>query len=193
MVQEGVLENPRPDAVICCHIWTLTPVGTVDITAGPVMAACDDWKVTVRGRGGHAAIPHTTVDPVVAAAHIVTALQSVVSRNVSPSETAVVTVASIHGGEMFNVIPDEVEMVGTFRTFDPQTRETVVRRAQAVIEGVASALGAAAPLEVRYLTPAVINDPAVTAWRAPPRKRCSAWTGSAAASAPWAPRMRPST
>ena len=159
MVQEGVLDSPRPDSVICCHLWSLAPVGSIDVCDGPVMAACDDWEATVTGRGGHAAMPHTTVDPVLIAAHIVTALQGIVSRNVSPHDPgAVVTVSSIHGGEAFNVIPDEVKMTGTFRTFCEETRELIVGRAQALACGVAAAHGGSAELKVRFLTPAVIND-----------------------------------
>ena len=162
MVQEGVLDNPRTDVAICSHLWLRKPVGTVDVTAGPVMAASDKWTAVIRGRGGHGAMPEQTVDPIVAAAQVITALQSVVSRNVSALETAVVTVGSIHGGEVFNVIPPEVKLVGTLRTFAPQTRETVVRRAREVVEGVAAACGASAEWQVKPLTPPVINDPAVT-------------------------------
>lgn len=162
MIQAGVLEFPRPDVVVCCHLWSLTPVGTIDVCDGPVMAACDDWQATVTGRGGHAAMPDTTVDPVVIAAHIVTALQSIVSRNVSPQDPgAVVTVSSIHGGESFNVIPAQVEIRGTLRTFLPSTRELVVRRVGEVVDAIATGLGGSADLDVRFLTPAVVNDPAV--------------------------------
>jgi amidohydrolase len=158
MVEEGVLESPRPDVVLATHIWNEKPIGTVGVSAGAVMAAAEKWTCTVRGKGGHGALPHQTVDPIVATAQIVTALQSVISRNVSPLETAVVTVGTVHGGDAFNVIPPQVDLSGTIRTYDPSTREMVLRRVREVIEGVATACGAAAELEIVPLTPAVIND-----------------------------------
>jgi len=161
MVKEGVLENPRPDVVLVTHVWNETPVGTIDVSPGAVMAAAEKWSCTVRGKGGHGALPHQTVDPIVATAQIVTALQTVVSRNVSPLETAVVTAGAVHGGDAFNVIPAQVELSGTIRTYDPATRETVLRRVREVIEGVAAACGAEAELEIVFLSPALINDPEV--------------------------------
>ena len=161
MVKAGVLKDPRPDVFLATHVWNERPVGTVDVTAGPVMAAAEKFTCVVHGQGGHGALPHLAVDPIVAAAQVITALQTVVSRNVSPLDTAVVSVGSIHGGDAFNVIPPKVEMTGTIRTFDPSTRETVLRRVREVIEGTAAACGAKAELEIQSLTPAVINDEAV--------------------------------
>lgn len=125
------------------------------------MAAAEKWTCTVRGKGGHGALPHQTVDPIVATAQIVTALQSVVSRNVSPLETAVVTVSTVHGGDAFNIIPPQVDLSGTIRTYSPQVREMVLRRVREVIEGVAAACGAEADLDIVPLTPAVINNAGV--------------------------------
>jgi amidohydrolase len=161
MVHEGVLENPRPDVFLATHVWNEKPVGTVDVTPGAVMAAAEKWTCTVRGKGGHGALPHQTVDPIAATAQIVTALQTVVSRNVSPLETAVVTVGAVHGGDAFNVIPSQVDLSGTIRTCSPEMREMVLRRVREVIEGVAVACGAEAELEIVPLTPAVINDAGV--------------------------------
>lgn len=161
MVKEGVLENPRPDVFLSTHIWNERPVGTIDVSPGAVMAACEKWTCTVRGKGGHGALPHQTVDPIVATAQLVTALQTVVSRNVSPLEAAVVTVGKIHGGDAFNVIPAQVELAGTIRTYDPTTREMVLRRVREIVKGVATACGAEAELEIIPLTPAVINDAGV--------------------------------
>lgn len=162
MVQEGVLENPRPDVVLATHVWNGKPVGTIHVTPGAIMAAADKWTCTVRGKGGHGAMPHQTVDPIVAASTIVIALQTIVSRNVSPLETAVVTVGAIKGGEAFNVIPPQVDLGGTIRTYSPEVRETVTRRMHEVIEGVASAHNATTELEITLMTPAVINDAEVT-------------------------------
>ena len=162
MVQEGVMEDPHPDVFLAAHVWVDRPVGTVDVTPGPVMAAAEKWTCSLHGKGGHGALPHQTVDPIVAAAQVITALQSVVSRNVSPQETAVVTVGTLHGGDAFNIIPSQVTLSGTIRTYNPLVRETVLRRVREIVEGVASACGAMADLEIIPLTPAVVNDPTVT-------------------------------
>lgn len=163
MVEAGVLENPRPDVFLSTHVWSDTAAGMVDVTPGPVMAAADTWECKVVGKGGHGAMPHQTIDPVVAAAQIVTALQSIVSRNVSPLDTAVVTVGTIHGGDAFNIVPTEVSMTGTVRSYDASVREAVVRRMREVIEGVAVAMGVSAQFKVTALTSALVNDEAVTA------------------------------
>ncbi|MBN1956226.1 MAG: amidohydrolase [Anaerolineae bacterium] len=162
MVQEGAMENPHPDVFVATHIWLQKPLGTVDVTVGPVMAAAEKFSCTIHGLGGHGALPQHAVDPIVAAAHVVTALQTIVSRNVGPLDTAVLSVGSIHGGDAFNVIPPQVHMEGTIRTFDPQTRQAILRRLQEVVEGVATACGTRAEIETKSLTPAVINDPQVT-------------------------------
>ncbi|OQY22513.1 MAG: peptidase M20 [Anaerolineaceae bacterium 4572_32.2] len=158
MMREGVLEKPRPDVVLVTHVWNDAPVGTIDATPGAVMAAAERWHCAIRGKGGHGAQPQRTVDPIVVAAQVVVALQTIVSRNVGPLETAVVTVGQIRGGDAFNVIPSQVQMEGTIRTYDPQVRETVLRRVREVIEGVAAACGAEAELKITPLTPAVVND-----------------------------------
>ncbi|MBN2004851.1 MAG: amidohydrolase [Anaerolineae bacterium] len=163
MVKDGVLENPRPDAVLAIHVWNPEPVGTFAVTPGPVMAAAESWNVVITGKGGHGASPEQTVDPIVTAAFIINMLQTVVSRNVSPLKTAVVSVGMVAGGDAFNVIPPTVEMRGTIRTFDPDVRELVLRRTQAVIESAARAMGAEATVKLHPLTPAVTNDAKVTA------------------------------
>ncbi|MGD8967101.1 MAG: amidohydrolase [Anaerolineae bacterium] len=162
MVKEGVLENPRPEVVLVTHVWNDKSVGTVDVTAGPIMAAAEKWTCTVHGEGGHGAMPHQAIDPIVVASHIVTSLQTVVSRNVSPLETVVVTVGSFRGGDAFNVIPDHVDLSGTIRTYDPRVREKVLHRLGELFEGTAAAHGASADLDIEHLTPAVVNDPDVT-------------------------------
>jgi amidohydrolase len=161
MVEEGVLENPRPDICIAAHVWNEQPAGAVNVTPGPVMAAAERWRCTIHGEGGHGALPHQTVDPIVATAQVVSAMQTIVSRNVSPLKTAVVTVGSVHGGTTFNVIPPAVELTGTIRTYDAEVREMVLQRMHQVVEGVAEACGGAADLEIVPLTPAVVNDPEV--------------------------------
>lgn len=162
MIRDGALEDPRPDIFLAAHLWNDRPVGSVDVTPGPVMAAAEKWTCILRGRGGHGALPHQTVDPIVTAAHAVVALQTIVSRNVSPLETAVVTVGAIRGGDAFNVIPAQVELLGTIRTYEPGARDTAIRRLRDILQGVATTFGASAEVDITPLTPAVINDYQVT-------------------------------
>jgi amidohydrolase len=159
MVAEGVLEGV--DMVLGIHLWNELPVGTLGVKAGPLMAAVDRLRIVVHGRGGHGAKPHRSADPVVAAAHVITALQTIVAREVSPVAPAVVTIGSIHGGEAFNVIPDSVTLTGTIRSFDPELRQSMPERVSRIAGGVAEGLRCRAEVEVRAGNPAVINDPEV--------------------------------
>lgn len=162
MITDGVLENPRPDYALALHIWNEKPLGWLGIRSGPLMAAGEIFKVSLTGKGGHGALPHRAVDPVLAAAHVITALQGIVSRNVSPLESAAVSVTTIRGGEAFNVIPQSVELLGTIRTFLPEVRQRVLERFQQTVEGVAGAMGCQASMEVTPLTPAVVNEAGIT-------------------------------
>jgi amidohydrolase len=162
MVNEGALDDygPRPDAAFGLHLWNLSPVGRAELTVGPMMAAAERWSLTVTGSGGHGALPHQTADPIVAAAQIVSALQTIVSRNVDPQLTAVVSVGTIRGGTAFNIIPGQVELSGTVRTFEADVRATVLNRLEALCQGIATGMGVEVDLQVNALTPAVVNDPA---------------------------------
>jgi amidohydrolase len=161
MVADGVLDGV--DVALGIHLWNEMPVGTIGVKAGPLMAAVDRLRIVVHGRGGHGAKPHRSADPVVAAAHVVTALQSVVSREVSPVQPAVVTIGAIHGGQAFNVIPEEVTLTGTIRTFDPELRRSMPERITRLASGIASGLQCRAEVEVKTGNPAVVNDAAVAA------------------------------
>ena len=158
MVAEGVLENPKPDASVGLHLWNSFPLGQFGVTPGPAMAGADAFNIIIEGKGGHGAAPHLTADPIVAAAQVISALQSIVSRNVDPLETAVVSVTAIRGGEAFNIIPPKVELMGTIRTFTPDTRELVLTRFSQIVEGVSSNLGCKADIEINQLTYPVVND-----------------------------------
>jgi amidohydrolase len=162
MIEDGVLEDPRPDAALAVHVWNDKPAGVVAATPGPVMAAAEAWEAIFTGKGGHAAHPEQTVDPLVTAALAVTALQTVVSRNVSALETAVVTVGIFQSGDAFNVIPDQALLKGTIRTYDAQVRETVLQRMEDVLNGTARMMGATVDLDLKPLSPAVVNDEAIT-------------------------------
>lgn len=157
MIYEDVLENPKVDQALALHLWNSKPLGWIGIGTGPMMAGAECFKITVHGKGGHGAMPQVSVDPIVAAAEIISALQSVVARNVDPLKPAVLTVASIQGGEAFNVIPPKVKMTGTIRTFEPDVRETVLKRFNEVVENTAKAMGCTAEIELLRISPAVIN------------------------------------
>jgi amidohydrolase len=163
MVKEGILENPRPDYSMAIHVWNDKKVDWFGITPGPVMAAAETFRVVLKGKGGHGAAPHQTVDPIFAASQVITALQSIIARNVPPLETAVVSVTSIQGGSAFNIIPPEVELLGTIRTFDPEVRETVLERFRAITTGVSESLGCTSEIELYPITPAVNNNSTLTA------------------------------
>ncbi|HEY2980135.1 MAG TPA: amidohydrolase [Anaerolineales bacterium] len=163
MIRDGVLDSPRPDHALALHLWNEKPLGWLGIAKGPVMAGAELFNVKVTGKGGHGAVPNATIDPVLAAAQIVTALQSIVSRNVSPMDTAVVSVTSMHGGTAFNVIPQQIKMEGTIRSFDLDVREKILRRFEQIVRGVAEAMGCSAEIEIKRITPAVVNDADVAA------------------------------
>jgi amidohydrolase len=138
-------------------------VGTIAVRSGPVMTSADKLGIVVTGRGGHGANPHNAVDPVVAAAQLITALQTLVSRETHPLKSAVLSVTMLKGGTAFNIIPDTVEMTGTFRCFDADLREALLASLRRTAEGIASALRCTATVANEFLTPAVLNDPALTA------------------------------
>jgi len=158
MLEAGVLEDPPVDAAFALHLWNEYPVGTICVRPGPVMAAADRLRIIVRGSGGHAAQPHLAVDPVVAAAQMVLALQGVVAREVDPLKPVVVTVASIHGGAAFNVIPSQVTMEGTVRCLDPVIREELPRQIRRILTGIAAATRTAVEVEVEQRYPVTVND-----------------------------------
>jgi amidohydrolase len=159
MVADGVLADPRPDAAFGLHLWNTMPLGRIIAQPGPLMAAADIVRISVRGRGGHGALPHETVDAVAVTGQVLSALQTIVSRNVDPQETAVVTIGTVHGGTAFNVIAETVEMQGTIRTFSPTVRETVLTRLRVLLDGVTAGLGARYELVIHEMTGAVVNDP----------------------------------
>jgi amidohydrolase len=157
MVDEGVMDDPKVDRTFGLHIWASSPVGTVLVTPGPIFAAATHFRIIVRGRGGHAASPHQTIDPILVAAHVVVALQTVVSRSVGPDQTAVLTVGRIQGGVRGNIIPNEVMMSGTVRTYEKSVLERMLRRMDEIVAGVTSAWAAEYQFDHSTL-PACTND-----------------------------------
>ena len=162
MVEEGVLARYPVEAVYGMHNWPGLPAGEFAIRPGPMMAAFDIFEITVTGLGAHAAMPHLGVDPVVAAAQIVTGLQTITSRNIHPLQGAVVSVTQIHGGDTWNVIPDSVVLRGTTRSFDPGVRDAIEPAIRRVAEGVCAALGASVELRYERRYPPTLNSPAET-------------------------------
>ncbi|GEO24647.1 N-acyl-L-amino acid amidohydrolase [Alicyclobacillus acidoterrestris] len=160
IVNAGVMEGV--DAVIGIHLWSPLEVGKIAVRSGPFMAAPDTFYITIRGQGGHAAMPHTTVDPVVIAAQVVTNLQHIVSRNIDPLDPIVLSVTQFHAGTAHNVIPETVELNGTVRSFKPELRTEVPRLMEQIVKGITEAHGATYEFRYEQGYRPVINDEAVT-------------------------------
>jgi amidohydrolase len=163
MMRDGVLDAPKVDMTLSLHLWNEKPLGWIGIAKGPVMAGAEQFTIKLTGKGGHGATPHTTIDPIVTAAHIITALQTITSRNVAPLQASVVTVTTVHTGTTFNVIPQEAELTGTIRTFDLGVRQMVLERFEQIVRGVAESLGCQVQIKVQRVTPALINNDEITA------------------------------
>ena len=157
MVKEGLFEQFPATAVYGMHNWPGLPPGEIAVRTGPMMAACDEFTIAVEGTGAHGAMPHLGLDRVVAAAQIVTGLQSIVARNVDPLEAGVVSVTMIHGGDAFNVIPQSVELAGTVRTFKPHVRDLIAANIQRIAESTAASFGIKAKAKVEGRFPATVN------------------------------------
>lgn len=162
MIADGCLENPHVDAIFGLHINPYEDVGTVLLAPGALYASPDDFVVTIRGQGGHAAAPHIGVDPIVTAAQVILGLQTIVSRNTNPFDQAVITIGSIHGGAASNVIPDTVTLSGTIRTMNPAIRKQLPQRLEQVVRGVCEAAGATYEVQQSYGYPVLVNDGPMT-------------------------------
>jgi amidohydrolase len=163
MIEAGILTDPVVDASLTFHVWSQYGIGQVVALDGPAMASVDEFRVTVKGRGVHAAVPEDGIDPIVAACHLVTAAQSLVSRNTSPHNAAVLSFTSLTGGNTFNVIPDQVVILGTIRTFRAEVRANLKDGLVRVSKAVASSMGAEANVEFVEENQPVVNDPATAA------------------------------
>lgn len=162
MIQEGVLQNPVPQAVVGQHVMPLIPAGKVGFRAGKYMASTDELYVTVKGKGGHGAQPQQNIDPVVITAHIITALQQVVSRIADPKMPTVLSFGKVIANGATNVIPDEVYLEGTFRTFDEKWRKEAHVRMKKIALGIAESMGATCDFEVRVGYPFLVNEEKLT-------------------------------
>lgn len=163
MIKEGILSDPIPDLVLALHLWNEKPLGWIGITDGLMMSASETFQVQITGKGGHGGKPHEAIDPIVAAAGIINTLQSVVSREIPPLDSGVITVSSIHGGEVHNVIPEEVTLSGTIRSFTVETRDLLLKRFHEVVEQTAAAYLCRTKVTIVGISPAVNNDPKIAA------------------------------
>ena len=166
MLDDGLMETFGVEEVYGMHNKPDLPLGAFALRKGPLLASADQVTILVEGKGGHAAFPQNCLDPIVAAAQIVTALQTIVSRNVDPLDCCVVSIGAIHGGAAFNVIPPSVEMLGTVRTLQPATRDLAERRLHEIVAGIAAAAGVSASVVYNRNYPATVNHAAQTAFAA---------------------------
>lgn len=162
MIEEGALDNPRVDAIIGMHVWPMYATGMIGAQDGAVSAASDHLTITIKGRSAHASMPHQGVDAIVASSAVVQALQSIISRSVDPRDTAVITIGTIKGGSRYNVIPEEVTLEGTVRTFNPQVTAMMPEAIGRAVENTVKAYGASAEVSYESGYPPVMNDPFIS-------------------------------
>ncbi len=159
MIDEGVMENPKVDYAVGCHLWPGTPEGTIGVKAGPIMAAMNRFDIRILGSAGHGAMPHLCVDALEVGTQVVNALQRIVSRHMNPLKPSVVTVGAFHAGKAFNIIPGEAELCGTTRTFDLEIWNSWEGRIRKILQGVCDSMGARFELKFDFGYPPTINDP----------------------------------
>ena len=158
MIDDGALENPHVDRTFALHLYSQLEVGKIGVRDGAFFASADEFDLRIQGRGGHGAMPQISVDPIIAGAHLVTMLQTIVSREVAPKDPAVITIGQFIGGTTFNVIPDEVTMKGTVRSFDPEVRRTMPERMRRIIDGLASSMRIEATFDYHWSYPPTVNN-----------------------------------
>jgi len=164
MVAEGVLENPKVDVIFGLHVWALAEVGTLNYRPGAIMAGADGLRITVKGKQTHGSTPWTGVDPITVSAQIITGLQTIISRQTKlTEEAAVITIGSIHGGVRSNIIPEEVEMIGTIRTLNTEMRDKIHEKIRLTATKIAESAGAIADVRISTGYPVTYNDPELTA------------------------------
>jgi amidohydrolase len=162
MIKEGVLKNPAPSAIIGQHVFPLLPVGKIGFREGKYMASSDEIYLKVIGKGGHGATPELTIDPVVIASHIIIALQQIISRNASPKHPTVLTFGKVTANGATNIIPDEVDMAGTFRALDERWRAEGLQKIKKMAESIAEGMGGKCEVDIHHGYPCLENDPALT-------------------------------
>lgn len=158
MVEEGVLENPKVDAIFGAHVDPFLPVGKIGIYEREGLAAADRFTIRMIGKGGHAAAPHASKDPIIAAGHLITQIHSIVGRDINPLDSGVISIGKISGGTAFNIIPDEMELLGTVRSLTSKVREELKARIEQVTQGVARSFGMDYRFDFEYGYPVLLND-----------------------------------
>ncbi|MEG0284236.1 MAG: M20 family metallopeptidase [Erysipelotrichales bacterium] len=161
MIDAGILENPKVDAAFGIHLWGLGKRGEVELCSGPMMAAPDEFRVTIKGKGAHAAQPNVGIDPIVMASQVVNGFQTIVSRVNNPLQPLVISTCMFHGGDAFNVIPEYVELAGTVRSFDPEVREMAPQMMEAIVKNITNIYGGSYDYYHQFKYPALINDKAM--------------------------------
>eukprot|EP01132_Coremiostelium_polycephalum_P000252 gene252-332_t len=162
MIQAGALTHPAPIAILGQHVWPQIPVGKVGFTKGTVMASADELYIKVQGKGGHAAAPHEAIDPVLISAHLITALQQIVSRNTNPLQSSVVSICHIQGGSATNIIPEVVHLAGTLRTTNEAFRKEIHKKIICLCQSIAEGMGGKCEVNIGQGYPPTYNDPALT-------------------------------
>ncbi len=162
MVEAGVLNNPTVDAIFGLHVWNYQQFGTMGVKPGPILAAADEFEITVRGKGGHGAVPQLAVDSIQVAAQLIVALQTIISRNLDPLESGVVSICQIQGGNAFNILPEEVTLKGTARAMREADRLMIKRRLSEICQGVAETFNADINCDYHDSYPPTVNDPEMT-------------------------------
>lgn len=162
MVEEGVLEDPKVDVIYAIHVWSPLPSGKVALKEGPILAATGIFETEIKGKGGHGAYPHTTIDPIIPLANIVLGLQTIVSRNIDPIQAGVVSVGIVKAGDAFNVIPEKAYIAGTYRYLEPKTGEVIKSRIKEIIENICRLYKVNCNIRIEDKTPPTINDPKAT-------------------------------
>lgn len=189
MIADGAIDDPVHDIMLGLHLWNNMPTGQVSITTGASMAGASKFTITITGKGTHAAIPHEGIDPMICAAQLVTALQTIVSREINPLATIVLSVTRITAGTAFNIIPQTATLEGTLRAFDSQLRDQVVVRMTTMIESICQAFRCQGSLAVAHLTEPVINDADVSAAIRPAVASIVGIVGSSRIGGRWRQRM----
>ncbi|MBN1332203.1 MAG: amidohydrolase [Synergistales bacterium] len=160
MIREGVLEGV--ESICGLHIWSPLPAGRIGYRSGPMMAACDAWETIIRGKGGHGSAPHETFDPTIAAAQVISSIQCIVSREIDPQATAVISTGSMQAGSLFNIIPETVRLEGTTRTFIPEVQGQVEKAMERIVKGISQTFRCEADLRYTRYVPSTINDKGMT-------------------------------
>ncbi len=162
MIADGAMTDPKVDRVFSFHLWSGLPVGRVTAQAGPIFSSADEIRLTVKGKGGHGGMPHLSVDPILISAYVITALQTILSREIAPTQTGVLGFGTIHGGSAFNVVSDRVELAGTVRTLDDSVRDYILRRMEEISSQVAQGMRGECEFNHVMGVPAVVNDEEVS-------------------------------